>query len=144
MSLPRRFDKPIKPPVPETALPGGSLRLRKAGVGELQERPGTMRQPPAVRRQPVLFLGRHLAEGAVVAVRLEQRVVTEAERAARRPDDGSVDRGLELLDMTVRPGDAQRRDEMAAALLRRLGAALDQQALNLVHGEPEILVRPGP
>ena len=33
---------------------------------------------------------------------------------------------------------------MRAALCGRLGAALDQQRLDLFHGAAEILVRPGP
>ena len=71
-------------------------------------------------------LGRHLAEGAGLAVRQKQRIVAEALRAARRPDHDAIHGGLELLDVAVGPGDAQRRDEMAAPARSRLGAALDQ------------------
>src|SRR3954471_16008735 len=111
------------------SVTGGSPGLRQAGVCKREERPGAVRQPPAARWQTVLLLRWHLAEGAVVAVRLEQRVVAETECAARRPDDGSVDRCLEFLDMAVRPGDAQRRDKTAAPLLGRLGTAFHQEAL---------------
>src|SRR5688572_10669289 len=107
--------------------------LAKARLRELEEGAGAMRQAAAVRRQAVLLLARHLAEGAGLAVRQEQWIVAEAEQAARRPDHGAVDGRLELLDVAVGPGDAQCRHEMPAAALRALGAALDQQALNLVH-----------
>ena len=75
-----------------------------------------MRQPFPSRRQSVLFLGAHLAEGAVEAVGQEQRVVAEAVVAARRPDDDAIDAALEVLDMAVGPGQAERGDEMRAPL----------------------------
>src|SRR4029079_10140134 len=99
---------------------------------------------PAMRRQPVLLLAWHLAEGAGLAVRQKQRIIAEAQGAARRPDHRAVHGRLELLDMAVVPGDAQGRDDMPAAALGGLGAALEKQALNLVHRETKILVRPGP
>ena len=73
-----------------------------------------MRQAFAARRQAVLLLARHLAEGAVVAIRQEHRIVAEALVAARRPHQRAVDPRLELLDMAIRPGDAQGGDEMRA------------------------------
>ena len=85
-----------------------------------------MRQAFAARRQAVFLLARHFAEGAVVAVGQEHRIVAEAFVAARRPDQRAVDARLEFLDMAVRPGDAERGDEMRLALLRRCRAALAQ------------------
>ena len=50
------------------------------------------------------------------AVRQEHWIIAEALVAARRPDQRAVDLGLEVLDMAIRPGDAQRGDEMRLAL----------------------------
>ena len=51
---------------------------------------------------------------------------------------------LEFLDMAVRPGDAERRDEMRAALVGRGRAALAELVFDALHGVCEILVRTGP
>ncbi len=67
------------------------LPVWQAGLRELQERARAVRQAFAARRQAVLLLARHLAEGAVVAVGQEHRVVAEALLAARRPDQRAVD-----------------------------------------------------
>ena len=83
-----------------------------------------MRQALPMRRQAVLLVARHLAEGAVVAVGQEHRVVAEAGVAARRPDQRAVDVRLELLDMAVRPGDAERGDELRLAQRRPVGAVV--------------------
>src|SRR3974377_1085609 len=73
------------------------------------------------RRQPVFFVARHLAEGAPMSVGEEHRVVAKTPLAPRRPNQRAVDAALELLEVTVRPGDAQRRNEMRCSLIRRGG-----------------------
>src|SRR6185312_7731506 len=103
-----------------------------------------MRQTFAPRRQAVLFLGAHFAEGALESIRLEQRVVAEAPVAARRRHDDAVDAALEFFQMSVGPGKTERSDEMRTPQLRRRCGALDQQCLNPVHSSGEILVRTGP
>ena len=90
-----------------------------------------MRQAATVRRQAVLVLARHLAEGLGLTIGQEQRVVAEAEIAAWRPHHGAVDRRLELLGMAVGPGDAQRRNEMPEAALGRLEATLRARIASL-------------
>src|SRR5271170_3500029 len=101
-----------------------------------------MRQAFAARRQAVFLVARHLAEGARVAVGQEYRIVAESLSAARRPDQRAVDLGLEVLDMAVGPGHAQRRDEMRLALFRRRRAAFVKFYLDRLHGAAEILFRP--
>ena len=103
-----------------------------------------MRQAQAQRRQAVLLDAGHLAEGARVPVGQERRIVTEAGGAARRPHQRAVGARLDLFEMIVRPGDAQRGNEMRLALRRRGGAALLQQALDPRHRGGKILGRPGP
>src|SRR5258708_28912634 len=93
---------------PKVASAFGKTRLRK-----LEEGAGAMRQAAAMRRQAVLFFGRHLAEGLGLSVREKQWIVTEAQGAARRPHHRAVDCCLELLDMAVGPRHALRRDEMS-------------------------------
>jgi len=87
-----------------------------------------MRKTFAVRRQSVFLVARHFAEGPRMTVRLaigqKHRIITEALFAARRPDQNAVDPRLEFFEMSVRPGDAQSRDEMGATLARCGGAAL--------------------
>ena len=103
-----------------------------------------MRQAEPERRQAVLLDAGHLAEGARVSVGQERRIVAEAGGAARRPHQRAVDARLDLLEMTVGPGDAQRRDEMRLALVRRRRAALLQQAFDPRHRRGEILGRASP
>ena len=98
-----------------------------------------MRQAEAERRQAVLLVARHLAEGARVTVGQEHRIVAEAGGAARRPHQRAVDARLDLFEMAVGPGDAQRRDEMRLALVGRGRAALLQQPLDPRHRGSEIL-----
>src|SRR5437899_10567384 len=93
----------------------GRRSCPQATLRELEEGAGPMREPGAAWRQAVLFLARHFAEGAAVAIGQEHRVVAEALRSARRPDERAVDARLELLDMAVGPRDAERRDEMPLA-----------------------------
>src|SRR5262245_58253187 len=88
----------------------------------------------------MLLLSAHLAESARVAVGQEHRVVAEAGGPARRPDQRAVDARLELLQVTVRPDDAERRDEVRLALRRRCGAAGAQRLVDLSHGATEILL----
>src|SRR4030081_3175155 len=126
-----------------TAKGVGSAAL-KAGLREPEEGAGAVRQALSLGRQAVLLVARHLAEGEREPVGQEHRVIAEALVAARRIDQRAVDRGLEFLDMAVRPGDAQRRDEMRLAALRRGGAALAQQRVDPRHGAGEILGGAGP
>src|SRR3546814_13631978 len=83
-------------------------RSGEAGGDELPESVGAV-------ADGVLRRGVELAEGRVMAVRPEHRVVAEAAFAARRPDEGAVHRPLEGLDMPVRPGARQGAGEMRAA-----------------------------
>src|SRR5690349_3689678 len=53
-----------------------------------------------------------LAEGPLIAIGDEHRVIAEAVRPARRPDERAVDAALEALDRTVGPGDRQRADKV--------------------------------
>ena len=92
----------------------------------------------------MLLVARHLAEGERKAVGQEHRVVAEPLGAAWRPHQRAVDLGLEFLEMPVRPRDAQRRDEMRLALVRRRRAALAQQRIDARHRGGEILRRSGP
>jgi hypothetical protein len=92
----------------------------------------------------VLFLARHFAEGAGLPGRQENRIVAKAFVAARRPYDRTVDAGFEFFDMSVRPGDAQSRDEMRVALRSRGSAAILKLLLDRFHGTAKILIRSGP
>src|SRR5262249_54063834 len=114
-------------------------RLRK-----LQERARAMRQALPVRRQPVLLVARHFAEGLIEAVGQEHRIVAEALLAARRPDQRAVDLAFERLGVTVRPGDAQRRDEVRLALLGSKSVALAQARFDALHRVAEVLRLAGP
>ena len=92
----------------------------------------------------MFFLGAHLTERALEAVRQKQWIVTEPFITPRRPSDDAVDASFEVLDMTIRPADAQRRDEMRDALRGRRRATLLHQPFDLRHGGREILARAGP
>src|SRR3546814_19883264 len=83
-------------------------RSGEAGGDELPESVGAV-------ADGVLRRGVELAEGRVMAVRPEHRVVAEAAFAARRPDEGAVHRALEGLDMPVRPGERPGAGELRAA-----------------------------
>src|SRR5689334_25354416 len=96
------------------------------------------------RGQAVFLDAGHLAEGTRVAVGKKGRIVTETGGAARRPDQRAIGSRLDFLEMAVRPGHAQRRDEVRLALVRRRRAALLQQALDPRHGRTEILALAGP
>ena len=86
----------------------------------------------------------HFAESAVVAVGQKHRIVAKTLIAARRPNQNAVDAGLEFLGMAVRPGDAERRDEMRLAALRGRGAAVAQFFFDRLHGAAKIPLGSGP
>jgi methylmalonyl-CoA mutase N-terminal domain/subunit len=97
-----------------------------------------VRQAKAERWQAVLLDAFHLAEGAVMTIGQEHRIVAEAGGAARRPHQRAVDARFDLFEMIVGPGDAKRGNEMSRALLRRGRAALLQQAFDLRHRSGKI------
>src|ERR1700722_14878974 len=103
-----------------------------------------MRKAAAMRRQAVFLDARHFAKRTLMAVRQEHRVIAKALVAARRPNQHAINLSLEILAMTVRPSDAQRRDEMRLAPVRRRGPALAQLVFDRLHGAAEILVGSGP
>src|SRR5688572_10895523 len=113
----------------------GTLKLGSAGL-DAARRPGddgkrgACLSPLEARRQQLAegfravadfaFVGWvHLAEGDVVAERLEQRVVAEAAGAALLVDDLAVDPGLEQFAMAVGPAQRERADEAGAAVAVR-------------------------
>ena len=109
------------------------------------ESAGAVRQAGrAIGGNAVLLLRRHLAEGLGIAGRLEDRVVAEAGRPARRIDDCAEDAALEQFLMPIRPGDHQRRDEMRLALFRHGRAALGEFGLHTGQSRGEVLARTGP
>src|SRR5262245_1960883 len=103
-----------------------------------------MRQPLALRRQSMLFLRGHLAEGAVEPVGPKKRIVAKTFVATRRPYRDAIHPALELLNMVVGPCEAQGSHEMRTPLVRPLGASLDQQRLDAIHCRAKILVGPRP
>src|SRR5690606_36173953 len=92
----------------------------------------------------VLLHAADLAEGTPEALRLEHRIVTEAFRAARRPDEMAEHAALEEVLMPIRPGKAERGHEMRLARRRRLSATLAQLVVDARHRGGEILRLPGP
>ena len=66
-------------------MPAGAIQALRHAAASLQERPGAVREALALRRQAMLLVARHLAEGAGVAVRQEHRIVAEACGSTRRP-----------------------------------------------------------
>ena len=68
-----------------------------------------------------------------MSIRQERRIITETGGAARRPYQSSIGAGLDLFEMAIGPGDAQRGDEMGLALVGRGRAALLQQPLDPAH-----------
>ena len=100
------------------ALEAGA-RERDESASPVRERAGLIARRPV---DAVLFLRRHLAEGRVVPVGLEHRVVAEASLPARRPDEMAVHAAFEQLLMAIRPGDHESGDEMRAPLARRESA----------------------
>src|SRR5579862_5335601 len=87
----------------------------------------------------VLQFGVHFAEGFVVAIRHEHRVVAEAARPARRPDETSMRLAAKGGFLAIRPGEREDRDEMGAPVLLSAEFRLHPR-----HRGAEILPRPGP
>src|SRR5271167_2221336 len=92
----------------------------------------------------MLFLARHFAERAGIAVRLKYRVVAKALVAAGRPDQRTRHAAFEFLGVAVRPGDTKRGNKMRGAPLGDGGAAFSQFFFNRFHGSPEVLIRSSP
>ena len=92
----------------------------------------------------MFLLARHFAKCALKPVRKEHRIIAKPALATRRPDQRPVDLGVELFQVAVRPGDAQRRDKMRAPLRRGDGTAFTQFRIDHLHRVPEVLVRAGP
>src|SRR5258708_12711728 len=86
----------------------------------------------------------HLPERDVIAIGKKNRIVAKPPVAARRPNQRAIDTAFKLLDVAVRPGDAQCRHEMRGAGLWRCGAAVMQLLVDLFHSRPKILVRACP
>src|SRR5471032_1238556 len=107
-----------RPPVVSRARMTASV---KAALREFQKCACPVRQALPMRRQAVLLLRAHLAEGAVEPIGEKDRIVAETLIAARRPHDSAIDPALECRDLTVRPREAQSGDESAAPPLRRRG-----------------------
>src|SRR6185312_15535635 len=96
----------------------GPVALSGAGsikndLRKLHEGARAMRQAHAARRQSVLFVRTHLAEGAIKTVGKKHRIVPEATRAARRPDQRAIDAAFDAFLKAVRPHNGKRRDEGA-------------------------------
>jgi len=99
--------------------------MPQTGHRQFKEGAGAVREATAFGGKPMFFLCVHLAECLVEAVGKEERIVAEAFIATWRPDGGPIDAAFEVLGMTVRPGKAQRGNEMRAALFRSLSVAFD-------------------
>ena len=98
----------------------------------------------AARAPAVLLLRAHLAEGAVVAVGQEHRVVAEAFVAARRPDQRAVDAAGESLVLAVGHGEGQHARRNARGAAPACRAERLQRVLDLAHGDGEILASARP
>src|SRR5258708_19902766 len=118
--------------------------LAKTGLRELQKRPRPMRQAESVGRQAMFFRPRHLAEGEIIAIGKKNGIVAKPFVAARRPNQRAIDSAFKLLDMAVRPGDAQRRHEVGGPGLWRHGAVMTQLLVDFLHNSPKILARASP
>ncbi len=68
-------------------------------------------------REPILQLGLHLAEGLIIAVRHEDRIIAEAAGAARRPDERAEDLAFEdAWRRAVWRGERERAGEIGASV----------------------------
>ena len=92
----------------------------------------------------MFFVDAHLAECGAEAIGTEQRIVAEALVAAGRPHRNAIDATFEILNVPIRPGNAESGNEMCTPLFRSLGTALDQQGLDAIHRRAKILVGSGP
>ena len=123
----RQAERPVHVDAERSASRCWRSALAKADLRQFDEGAGAVRQAEPERRQAVLLDRGHLAEGPVVSVGQERRIIAETGGAARRPDQSSIGARLDLFEMAVGPGDAQRRDEMRLALApawwRRVPAA---------------------
>src|SRR6185503_7996410 len=87
----------------------------------------------------------HLAEGLGLAFRHEDRIIAKALVASRRPDQLAANDAFEAFDVSVRPGEREHTDETCTAVDFAIRRSLRLEAvLDLLHGDAEILVRPGP
>src|SRR5260370_40135053 len=118
--------------------------LAKTGLRELQKRPRPMRQAESPGWQAVFLHTCHLAERDIIAIRKKKRIVTKSLVAARRPNQRAVDSAFKLLDVAVRPGDAQRRDKVRGTGLRCHRTAIMQPSVDHLHCCPKILARACP
>src|SRR6185312_5941053 len=103
--------------------------LAKTDLRQFDEGTRPVRQAKADRRQAVLFDRGHLAKRPDVPIGLERRIIAESGGAARGHYQSSISAGLDLLEMAVGPGDAQRGHEVRLSLVRRGRATFLQQAL---------------
>jgi len=90
----------------------------------------------------VLGVGLHLAERDIMADGLEDRIVSEAVVPAWRPGDQSVNPSFETFDMSVRPAERKRADEMGIMSGVRPGRG--HAIMNQAHGEREVLTLTSP
>src|ERR1700749_3503932 len=87
----------------------------------------------------------HLAESLGLALRHEDRIITEPVVAAGRPDQLAANNALEAFDMTIGPRQRQHADEAGAAIDLAIRCGLGGKAvLDLLHRRAEILPRTGP
>ncbi len=83
---------------------------------------------------PASRSGVHLAEGDVVAVGHEDRVVAEAVLPARRPDEPAVDLAAEQVGAAVGEGEGEDRDEVRLRCSGRRDAERLELLLDAAHG----------
>src|SRR3954470_5204302 len=116
-------------------------RSRRAELGsrESLEGAGAVRKRGRLAGLPAVLLGRlHLAEGSVMAVRHEHRIIAESLVAAGRPYQPALGLAAEELGAPIGVRKAEHGDEAAAAFGRRARPGLPQQVLGALHGKPEI------
>ena len=129
---------------PRRPLRDVELHTSCRGRREGHESPRPVRQAEPARRQAMFRLAGHLAECKLISVGKEHRIVAEPHAAARRPDQGPVHPALKCLQMAVRPGHAERRDEVRSPGRRGRRALCAQAVFDLPHRGSKILGRPGP
>src|SRR5262249_31415042 len=92
----------------------------------------------------MFLLTRHFAEGALLAVGQEYRVIAETAVAARWPYQRAGNARFEFFALPLGPGEAQRRDKMRAAALGRGRPARLQLLFDRFHGAGKVAIRTGP